>query len=511
VELPEHFESAKHLLAFHAYTRVINDKNQLVDHLQLESAWRGKDERLSIWDIRLSAPLILATHLRGAGFTVQIINSITADTADQSLAAIEEFDPCIIVLCSTFILSSSQFLDVSLRLRERFPACAIVAGGQHVFTQLMRKSAEERAAYLADSELDAFICDPQGEAALVTFCRAVANGRDLRDLAAIPNLIYRHADGTTTHGPAIPENNEMNLSGPDLHEVEPNQVIHIRTARSCSFKCAFCTYPSIAGPLALMDVDAAMVVLRRARDCRVSAVVFTDDTFNVPPERFESLLDSMIAEKLGLTWYSFLRCQYLTEPLVRKMVASGCAGVFLGVESGSDAILRNMKKGAVARFYRDGIRWLKEAGILTMGAFVVGFPGETSETVEETRIFIEKSGLDYYLLQPFFYLHHAPINDRAAEFDLGGQGLFWSHKTMNWRQANDHINRLFLDIRNSTFIHPDYNLWEYVYLRSRGLSDDEFRAYRLRINDMTRTQLLDYDLIRAVDGEMAVGITSRRT
>ena len=96
--------------------------------------------------------------------------------------------------------------------------------------------------------------------------------------------------------------------------------------------------------------------------------------------------------------------------------------------------------------------------------FIIGFPGETEETVEATREFIQNSALDYYFIQPFYYLHHTPIHKRANDFDLTGEGLFWSHATMNWKQAVGHINRLFLEIDGAVFVNPDYTLWEVAYL-----------------------------------------------
>ena len=78
--------------------------------------------------------------------------------------------------------------------------------------------------------------------------------------------------------------------------------------------------------------------------------------------------------------------------MVKKMARSGCKGVFLGVESGSNQILKNMKKGAIIEFYKDGVRWLREAGIVTVGSFIIGFPGETEETVSGGDKLVHGSG-----------------------------------------------------------------------------------------------------------------------
>ena len=125
--------------------------------------------------------------------------------------------------------------------------------------------------------------------------------------------------------------------------------MHIRTARSCTFKCAFCSYPTIAGDVALMEIDSVIDTLRKCNDKNVASVFFVDDTFNVPRPRFEELIDRIIYEGFNIPWYSFLRCQFVDKELVKKIRRSGCAGVFLGIELGADQVLKNMKKGAVSQ------------------------------------------------------------------------------------------------------------------------------------------------------------------
>jgi p-methyltransferase len=295
-----------------------------------------------------------------------------------------------------------------------------------------------------------------------------------------------------TVNPRFIEENDINSTLIDFEDVKPGDVVHIRTARSCAFKCSFCSYPTIAGDLALMDIENAVDTVRRAKEAGAGALFFVDDTFNVPQERFAILLDRLIEEKINLPWYSFLRCQFVDEPLVEKMRRSGCQGVFLGIESGSDKILKNMTKGSATKFYGPGIQWLKNNGITTVGSFVVGFPGETQATIGETREFIERSGLDFYFLQPFYYLHHTPIHKLADKYKLIGQGLNWSHETMAAPEACASLDKMFLEIKNSIFVNPDYTLWEIAYLRSKGMDLPSIRRYRAEINLKTVSQMNRY-------------------
>ena len=499
IDLPAANDQAKRLIELNNFTRVVSDDGKLVDHLAHLKQLRALpgDHVFTVWEMFLCASLLLASHLRRNGFEVEVINHIDSDNAPQAYQRLRAFAPEVVVLSTTFVLTRKHLTDIGTRLRRELPGAFIVAGGHHVLTTLMHMSEAQSTQYLGAAGFDGFVSDSQGEAALLQLCRCFPERLDM-----VPNLIWRRHDGTVVHNARVAEDNDINETLIDFDRTHQDAVVHIRTARSCGFKCAFCSYPTIAGELALMTLDNVMATLRQAKDCGVAAVVFVDDTFNVPPERFTALVERMIAEDIGIPWYSFLRCQYVDRELVSKMAKSGCAGVFLGVESGSDRILKNMKKGAIVGFYRDGVRWLREQGITTVGSFIVDFPGETPSTVAATQAFIETAGLDYYFIQPFYYLHHTPVHRRAKDYELTGEGLFWSHATMNWRQAIQHINRLFLEIGGSTFINPDYTLWEIAYLRSKGLAPDEIRRHRVVINEMTRKQMAEY-------GIAPRGVTSR--
>lgn len=495
--LPPHPRLAAAQIALNNYTRVTTEDGLLLDHLAWLKRQRGIPDShpFTLWEMYQCSALLLSSHLRRHGVAVQMVNYIDTVNKAECFEAIAAFAPDIIAVSTTFVLSAQQLAGVAATIRTRFPDTFLVAGGHHVAATLLPLNTEQKAAYLNTSGFDAMVEDFQGEGSFLALANAFPG-----HMGDVPNLLWRTPDGGVAINERALENNDINDTPIDFDDVPPGSVVHIRTARSCSFKCAFCSYPSVAGPLALMDFELVKDTLRRAKAAQVGALFFVDDTFNVPPERFEALLDWMIAEDINIPWYSFLRCQYVNEALVQKMRQSGCLGVFLGIESGSDKILKNMKKGAVSDFYRRGIRWLKEAGIITVGAFIVGFPGETNETVEETRRLIDDYGLDFYFLQPFYYLHHTPIAKRADEFNLTGKGLFWQHATMNHAEAFAHINHLFSHIKNSTFVNPDYTLWEIAYLRSKNLSLAEIVKYRKDINDLTLAQMARFGSAPPLEG-----------
>ena len=487
------------LLGLHKYTRVLTDGDKLVDHIAYLKKMLGvpRQDEFSVWEMKLCASLLLQSHLGRNGVDVVHVNYLDSDNVDKEFRSLQDFGPQVVVLSTTFVLSGRHLSDAGQLIRKHLPEAFLVAGGHHIFTTLMYMNDQEKRDYLLSSGCDAFVNDVQGESTILELCNAWPN-----KLSEVSNLIWKNEDGQVAINSRAIEDNDINDTLIDFKGIEEGAIVHLRTARSCSFKCAFCSYPTIAGELALMDLDNVMATLRSAKDSGAGAVFFVDDTFNVPRPRFEKLLDRMIEAGLDLPWYSFLRGQFVDEKLVEKMSRSGCQGVFLGIESGSDEILQNMNKGSATEFYAPSIRWLKDQGIMTVGAFIVGYPGETPQTVSATAEFIENSRLDFYFLQPFYYLHHTPVHKVADKYKLTGSGLRWSHATMNAHEACTLLDQLFLDISGPVAVNPDYTLWEIAYLLGKGLTMDRILDYRNTINQMTASQVVEA-------GAVVGGVTSR--
>lgn len=466
------------------FNRVLLEDGSMIEHLEWlkrKLAISG-EESLSVWEMFLNGPLVVKTHLERAGIEVLLINHIDEGNKAKRFAEIRAFAPEMICLGTTFILSPAQLNQTARLLRQEFPETFIVAGGQHIFTTLLHMNEKQKRSYLKATPVNAFINDAQGQETLVHLIRERKNSFE-----SVPNLLFKGNNGEICETARVPENNDINLPV-DLSGVPEKSVVHLHSGRGCSFKCAFCSYPVIWGKRELMEIENVILMLKQAEKLGIQSVIFSDDTFNVPQDRFATLLDRMIELGIKIPWYSFLRCQFIDEKIVEKMRLSGCRGVFLGIESGSDLILENIGKGATVEHYRRGIKWLKNAGITTVGSFVVGFPGETQETLALTEEFIENAGLDYYFMQLFYYLHHAPIGKDAEKYALKGNGLLWSHSTMDWKEASEGMNRIYRRVKTLP-VHQDFNLWEIALLESKGFDKTEIDAYRTEIRQMTLAQM----------------------
>ena len=110
---------------------------------------------------------------------------------------------------------------------------------------------------------------------------------------------------------------------------------------------------------------------------------------------FDDLLLKKILKKLNVFWTCQLKpVQMLTLDVLKTLKESGMTQIMWGVESANDTVLGNMNKKAKRSDFLRGIEYLKKYGITTMAAFVLGFPGETDETIMDNLSFIDDSNVD---------------------------------------------------------------------------------------------------------------------
>jgi radical SAM PhpK family P-methyltransferase len=279
----------------------------------------------------------------------------------------------------------------------------------------------------------------------------------------------------------------------DLFAPNAGEYVNVRTAISCPFACAFCGFPEHAGKYQPAEVAALEQELTQLdRIGTVKSVYFIDDTFNVPVKRFKDILRMIIKNRYRFRWHCNFRCQFSDREMVELMKESGCIGVFLGIESGNNQILKNMNKKASREKYLEGAALLKEYGIVTHGSFIVGFPGETEETVNDTITFIQESQLDFYRAQLWYCETITPIWREREKYKIKGSQYEWSHATMDSKTACDLVDKIFFTIRDSVWV-PQYN-FEFdhmVHLIHRGMSirqaKDFLKAFYMGIRERMET------------------------
>jgi hypothetical protein len=105
----------------------------------------------------MCATLLLKSHLKRSGFETLMVNYIDSENEDRELGRVRDFDPQIVLLSSTFVLSAAHLSTAAETMRRHLPNAFVLAGGHHVFTTLMYLDDDSKVDYLQKTGLDAFI------------------------------------------------------------------------------------------------------------------------------------------------------------------------------------------------------------------------------------------------------------------------------------------------------------------------------------------------------------------
>ncbi len=182
---------------------------------------------------------------------------------------------------------------------------------------------------------------------------------------------------------------------PTANPAEPDVWIPVQSRRGCPLGCAYCSTASIQGrTIRARAPELVVAEMVRIAHAGFRRFYFVDNTFNRPVAYALDLCRAITAQRLAMAWRCILYPHDVPDELVRAMAAAGCVEVGLGFESGSPQILRAMNKRFRPAEVRDVSDRLADHGIRRMGFLLLGGPGETQETVEESLAFAASLHLD---------------------------------------------------------------------------------------------------------------------
>jgi len=170
--------------------------------------------------------------------------------------------------------------------------------------------------------------------------------------------------------------------------------VPVQTRRGCPMKCSYCSTERIEGNLIRRRTPESIAQwLGRWVESGYRRFQFVDNTFNLPPSYAESLCAALAEPPYRIAWRCILYPGSVDKKLVRSMAKAGCREVSLGFESGCDEILKAMNKRFTAKHVRRAVGMLSDQGISTMGFLLLGAPGETRHSVEQSLDFVSDLGL----------------------------------------------------------------------------------------------------------------------
>jgi radical SAM superfamily enzyme YgiQ (UPF0313 family) len=163
------------------------------------------------------------------------------------------------------------------------------------------------------------------------------------------------------------------------------------------------------------------------------------------------------------------------------MRQAGCDLLVMGIESGSQRILDYMDKRITVEQAYSAVRTLADHGVDSQSSFIVGYPGETRESFQETVNLIVETGLRYWQSYLFFYSKDMAVHEEREALGLRGLGRAWRHNTMDAVKASRLMADMVAMIKTG-FTDGQQNPWEtYKILRGEGYSREEiFRLHQLK-------------------------------
>ncbi len=330
------------------------------------------------------------------------LSDLTAErrTVADLIASLDRdgFEPSLIVFPSTTpTLEADARAMAALKARYGAP---LVSFGPHV--SCAPRESMERAP-----EVDAMIVGEPEDA-----LEAIGALESAAALDQIPSVTCRRPDGIAAHRAhgtfagfaqaPYPAWDLLDLSRYRLPLVNAPYVI-VETSRGCPYTCDFCVAPIHQGHK-FRERSAAELVDEMERGYREFGLRFFylwADTVTLNVKTFSAFCDELIARRLPVQWFGNARADNLTNPdFVARLRQAGCWMLALGIETESEETRKDMMKRLEGQKIRAAIENMRRAGIRSFGFFILGYPGDTRESLERTVDYAIDLGPDFANFYP---------------------------------------------------------------------------------------------------------------
>ena len=326
--------------------------------------------------------LAVAAPLHHDGYEVVIMDERHHRDFQSAL-----LDACDGALCVGVSTITGYQLKGAIRytrlVRRHYPGCTVVWGGYH--PSLFPDQVIEEG--YADA-----VVRGQGELSFHELVGRLAAGTDLKGVAGVT---YRDLGGTIVTNPPRPFHELDDLPPVPYELVDIERLFDITGKRSiqymssqgCAFHCAFCVEVSVYGGWKAKSAARVVDEIAALKDlCQMDHLSFSDANFFLNPKRVREICELLIERDLGITWSCTARADQVSRmgpEFAAKLRRSGCVKIGIGIESGSERILKLIDKRISPEDAYTANRLLGEVGIQGDYAFMTGFPKEIPESRDE--------------------------------------------------------------------------------------------------------------------------------
>jgi anaerobic magnesium-protoporphyrin IX monomethyl ester cyclase len=329
----------------------------------------------------------LAAVLEKNQYEVDVIDCpVLKCSYEEFRSEISKRQPNIVGITSATLTYKSALRLVRIA-KESCPNCLTILGGIHA--TFWDDKALQECSYLD------VVVRREGENTLLELVQKLEAGKSFHDVLGITyrknGKIVRNLDR-----PYIEDLDALPFPARHLWPMgrirKYRDVFPLMTSRGCVHWCEFCSTVRMHGRKFRMRSPKNVVNEIEFLHNTYGATQFTfyDDVFTLDKARTEEICKEIKNRKLKIKWSCGTRVDMVTKELLLKMKEAGCDAVWFGVESGTQQVLDAMKKGISTAQTIRVFSWLREIGLKPIPNVVLGFPGETKQTIWKTIKFAEK-------------------------------------------------------------------------------------------------------------------------
>lgn len=452
---------------------------------------------------------ILASYVREQGFTVDIIDAEAEFwTPEMTVKSIEEnYEPMMVGL-SAFTTKMTAAGKILQLVKDHMPNVLTLAGGHH--------PSAIPAQTLTEEAVD-FVIKGEGFYPMATLLQLLKDGQDEFPISGV---WYKNKTGKIIgNGQAkgIQNLNDLPLPAWDLLPMDKYRAHHwqawdfgldqsgfslIFTSLGCPFSCAFCSVNVVYEKNSVRYRSPEHVVRELkylVKQYGVRHIEIIDDTFTANYKHVENLCDAIIKAGLGdkLNMWCFARTDRTEPAFMNKMKRAGINWVFMGFESGNNAILMDINKKQTINQIRRALENVNKAGIHVGGNFVFGWPEDTEKTMRETfnlalEICPEYANFFIFMAYPGTPLRQWAIQQGFSLPEKWGQYGFFAPDALPVRNQN-LTSEDILYFRDNAF-NSFYNSDNYQAKIGQVFGPDirDFLNSQVLTKQIKRTRLEDY-------------------
>jgi anaerobic magnesium-protoporphyrin IX monomethyl ester cyclase len=373
----------------------------------------------------------VGAYAASRGHTVDVVDMYTWSW-ERCTDFITKFHPDIVAIACAHSVDRGSAYKVARFVKELGSAIKVVFGGHH--------SSAMAGQIVRHLPVDVVVVG-EGEETFEELIRTWENNGDIHQ---VKGLVFMEGDELVETPERPPIKNLDILPFPIRGEIPRNRSVastypsplpqlkyngksigsriyaSMATSRGCPYKCQFCSVTTFWGARWRMRspqnvVDEIEVLVEKHG---VQHINFLDDIFTTKPERVIEICQEIIRRGIEITWGNMTRVDSVSEDMAYWMRKSGCVWTSFGIETGDDVVMKNINKEINNERVIRAFDIFKRQGIATIALMMVGNPGETRASIEETKKLMRRIRPDLIVAAKTMVMPATELYERAKSAGL---------------------------------------------------------------------------------------------